>query len=160
VDSSKLRNGFVYLLILVAIVAILWSYRSQSPEPDELAISELAAAVKQERVEEISVNDDGRQLTVVFNDDRTAISMKEPSATLEEILAAYGVEPAQLGSVKIRIEESSDWSGITPCSAGSCRRCSSQGSFSSCCDRLREATTRRSRSERAGRECSAVISPR
>jgi cell division protease FtsH len=49
---------------------------------------------------------------VVFNDDRTAISMKEPSATLEEILAAYGVEPAQLGSVKIRIEESSDWSGI------------------------------------------------
>ena len=87
-DSSKLRNSFVYLLILVAIVAILWSYRSQSPQPDELAISELAAAVKQERVEEIAVNNDGRKLTVHLKDDSTAISIKEPSATLEEILAA------------------------------------------------------------------------
>jgi cell division protease FtsH len=112
VDSSKLRNGFVYLLILVAIVAILWSYRSQSPQPDELAISEVATAVKQERVDEISVDSDGRQLTVLFKDNRTAISMKEPGATLEEVLAAYGVEPMQLESVKIRIEESSDWSSI------------------------------------------------
>jgi cell division protease FtsH len=112
VDSSKLRNGFVYLLILVAIVAILWSYRSQSPQPDELAISEVATAVKQERVDEISVDSDGRQLTVLFKDNRTAISTKEPGATLEEILTAYGVEPMQLESVKIRIEESSDWSSI------------------------------------------------
>ena len=111
-DSSKLRNSFVYLLILVAIVAILWSYRSQSPQPDELAISELAAAVKQERVEEIAVNNDGRKLTVHLKDDSTAISIKEPSATLEEILAAYGVEPRQLESVKIRIEKSSDWTGL------------------------------------------------
>jgi cell division protease FtsH len=112
VDSSKLRNGFVYLLILVAIVAILWSYRSQSPQPDELAISEVATAVKQERVDEISVDSDGRQLTVLFKDNRTAVSMKEPGATLEEVLAAYGVEPMQLEAVKIRIEESSDWSSI------------------------------------------------
>ena len=46
-DSTKLRNGFVYLLILVAIIAILWSYRSQTPPTDELAISELAAEVNQ-----------------------------------------------------------------------------------------------------------------
>ena len=111
-DSSKLRNSFVYLLILVAIVAILWSYRSQAPQPDELAISELAAAVRQERVEEIVVNNDGRKLTVLFKDDRTAVSVKEPSATLEEILAVYGVEPRQLESVKIQIEKSSDWTGI------------------------------------------------
>jgi cell division protease FtsH len=112
VDSSKLRNGFVYLLILVAIVAILWSYRSQSPQPDQLAISEVATAVKQERVDEISVDSDGRQLTILFKDNRTAVSTKEPGATLEEVLAAYGVEPMQLESVKIRIEESSDWSSI------------------------------------------------
>jgi hypothetical protein len=46
VRSTKLRSGFVYVLILVAIVAILWSYRSQAPQVEELAISELAARVK------------------------------------------------------------------------------------------------------------------
>ena len=111
-DSTKLRNGFVYLLILVAIVAILWSYRSQTPPSDELAISELAADVREGRVDEIVVDDDGRKLTVTFGDDKTAVSQKESSTTVEEVLAAYGVEPAELAAVKIQIEKSSDWTNI------------------------------------------------
>jgi cell division protease FtsH len=112
VDSTKLRNGFVYLLILVAIVAILWSYRSQTPPTDELAISELAADVREGRVDEIVVDDDGRKLTVTFDDDQTAVSQKETNTTVEEVLAAYGVEPAELAAVKIQIEKSSDWTNI------------------------------------------------
>jgi len=112
VDSSKLRNGFVYLLILVAIVAILWSYRSQSPQTEELAISELAAKVKADEVEEITVDDDGRELTVELKNGTTILSQKEASATLEEVLAVYGVEPGQLESVRIQIEKTSDWTSI------------------------------------------------
>jgi cell division protease FtsH len=112
VDSSKLRNGFVYLLILVAIVAILWSYRSQSPQTEELAISELAAKVKADEVEEITVDDDGREMTVELKDGTTILSQKEASATLEEVLAVYGVEPGQLEAVRIQIEKTSDWTSI------------------------------------------------
>ena len=111
-DSSKLRNGFVYLLILVAIVAILWSYRSQSPQTEELAISELAAKIKADEVEEITVDDDGREMTVELKNGTTILSQKEASATLEEVLAVYGVEPAQLESVRIQIEKTSDWTSI------------------------------------------------
>ncbi len=111
-DSTKLRNGFVYLLILVAIIAILWSYRSQAPQPDELAISEVAAEIREGNVKEITVDDDGRKLTVTLKDDSTAISQKEPSTTLEEVLALYGIDAAQLEASKIRIEETSDWTGI------------------------------------------------
>jgi cell division protease FtsH len=112
VDSSKLRNGFVYLLILVAIVAILWSYRSQSPQTEELAISELAAQVKADAVKEITVDDDGRELTVELKNGDTILSQKEASATLEEVLAVYGVEPSQLESVRIQIQKTSDWTSI------------------------------------------------
>jgi hypothetical protein len=41
-----MRNGFVYLLILLAIGAILYSYRSQSTRPDSKTITEVAAALK------------------------------------------------------------------------------------------------------------------
>ena len=111
-DSKRLRNGFVYLLILVAIMAILWSYRSQTPQTEELAISELAAEVKAGTVEEIVVDDDGRKLTVAYRDGEAAISQKEPSTTVEEVLATYGVEAAQLAEVKIQIEKTSDWTNI------------------------------------------------
>ncbi len=111
-DSSKLRNGFVYLLILVAIVAILWSYRSQSTPVEDLAISELAAQVREGAVEEISVDSDGRELTVELENGETIFSQKEPGTTLEEVLATYGVSPDELAAVKIQIEQTSDWTSI------------------------------------------------
>ncbi|MBN1317922.1 MAG: ATP-dependent zinc metalloprotease FtsH [Anaerolineales bacterium] len=111
-DSSRLRNGFVYLLILVAIIAILFSYRSQKPATEELAISDLAAEVKLGNVDEILVDDDGQKLMITFTDASEALSQKEPTTTLEEILAVYGVEPAQLESVRIQIEKTSDWTNI------------------------------------------------
>jgi len=111
-DSAKLRNGFVYLLIIMAITAILWSYRSQTPQIEELAISELATSVKEGNVQEILVNNDGRKLTITFNDDNTILSQKEPGTTLEEVLATYGVEPNHLEKVTIQIEKPSDWTNI------------------------------------------------
>jgi cell division protease FtsH len=96
----------------VAIIAILFSYRSQKPATEELAISELAAEVKLGNVEEILVDDDGQKLSVTFTDSSEALSQKEITATLEEILAVYGVEPAQLESVRIKIEKTSDWTNI------------------------------------------------
>jgi len=112
VDSTKLRNGFVYLLIMVAIGAILWSYRSQTPATEELAISKLAVAVKAGEVNEIVVNNDGRKLTVQYQNGQTALSQKDPNAPLEDVLIAYGVTPEELLSVFIRNEKASDWTNI------------------------------------------------
>lgn len=111
-NSTKLRSGFVYLLILVAIVAILWSYRSQTPQVEELAISELAAKVKAGTVDEIVVDDDGRELVVFLDDGTKVLSQKEPGTTLEELLATYGTDPSQLEDVRIQIDRTSDWTNI------------------------------------------------
>jgi cell division protease FtsH len=112
VNSTKLRSGFVYVLILVAIVAILWSYRSQTPQVEELAISELAAKVKAGTVDEIVVDDDGRELAVFLDDGTKVLSQKEPGTTLEELLATYGTDPSQLEDVRIQIDRTSDWTNI------------------------------------------------
>ncbi len=111
-NSTKLRSGFVYLLILVAIVAILWSYRSQAPQVEELAISELAARVIAGTVDEIVVDDDGRELSVFLEDGTKILSQKEPGTTLEELLATYGTEPSHLEEVRIQIDRTSDWTNI------------------------------------------------
>jgi cell division protease FtsH len=102
----------VYVLILVAIVAILWSYRSQAPQVEELAISELAARVKAGTVDEIVVDDDGRELAVFLDDGTKILSQKEAGTTLEELLATYGTEPSDLEKVRIQIDRTSDWTNI------------------------------------------------
>ncbi|MEN8098066.1 MAG: ATP-dependent zinc metalloprotease FtsH [Chloroflexota bacterium] len=110
--TNRLRNGFVYILIIIAIAAIMYSYRSQSADPNEWALSDIAAEVKKSNVSEIAVDSDGRRLSITFKDESEAISQKEPGTTLEEILAVYGVQPEQFEAVTIRIEKPSNWTGI------------------------------------------------
>ena len=45
-NSVRITRWFIYLLIGVAIVAILWSYNSTGTSTEELAISNLAQQIK------------------------------------------------------------------------------------------------------------------
>jgi cell division protease FtsH len=115
VNSSRLRNGFVYLLILLAIGAILYSYRSQSTRPDSVTITDIAESLKadspadQRRViTHIQVS--GDRLTVTYKDGGTAVAQKESDNSAKEELMALGVTSEQLASVEWENETPSDWS--------------------------------------------------
>ncbi len=112
-NSTRLRNGFVWLLIILAIAAILYSYRANAPVTKEMAISEVAQAVQAGRVRQIIVS--GDELTVKFTDNsQDAITHKGGNGTVEELLASYGVTPAELGNIKdgIAYKPPSDWGNI------------------------------------------------
>jgi cell division protease FtsH len=113
VNSSRLRNGFVYLLILLAIGAILYSYRSQSTRPESATISDVAQALKagddlKNPVTRITVS--GDQLTVVYKDGSTAVAQKESDSSAKEELKLLGVTEAELSSIQWENETPSDWS--------------------------------------------------
>ncbi len=84
-NNPRVRNIFVYALILLAIVAILWSVRSQTQQAKPLTLGELAQALKRGEVEKISVS--GEEITVTRADDTVAVARKEPSSTAAEQLA-------------------------------------------------------------------------
>ena len=94
-NSSRLRNGFVYLLILLAIGAILYSYRSQSVRPDSATITDVAEALKgntgADRGRSIKgIKVSGDRLTVLFQDGSTAVAQKESDIGAKEELQALG----------------------------------------------------------------------
>jgi len=93
VNSSKLTRWFIYLLIIVAIVAILWSYNSTEDPTEELAISELAIQIKSGEIDELEVSGDGREVTVNYKDGQIPAAKTQISSvsSLEEVLSAYGV---------------------------------------------------------------------
>ncbi len=115
-NSTRLTRWFIYILIIIAIAAILWSYNSAGTEVEELAISELAQQVKNGEVSELRVSGDGREVTVVYHasqrpEARTQISNV---SSLEEVLATYGVSESDYsGSGAIIIYETpSQWGGL------------------------------------------------
>ena len=114
-NPSRLRNGFVYLLILLAVGAILYSYRSQTTRPDTITISDIADVLRGDT----SANDvgtitkirvSGDRLTVFFKNGSTAIAQKESDNSAKDELAALGVTAEQMAAIEWDNEAPSDWS--------------------------------------------------
>ena len=88
-DSKWLRNSFVYLILLVAVVALFFTAFPQSGSggTQQISISEVAAGVKDGSIKQIQVSDDSLQIT--YADKHKATSRKDTSGTL----ADFGYTP-------------------------------------------------------------------
>ena len=108
-SSGWLRNGLVYLLIMVAIAALVFSVFSGSRQNLEVDITQLAADLKKGAVSTIKVQ--GDILTVEYRDDGTPsrTSRKEPDATLLETLEDLGVTSEHLRTVGVEVESPGAW---------------------------------------------------
>jgi cell division protease FtsH len=105
----------VYLLIMVAIAALVFSVFSGPRQSQDVNITEVAADIKAGKVKSISLQ--GDTLTVEYRDAKAGphTSRKEPDRTLLETFEDLGVTGAQLAGVEIRVEPPgawSDWAGL------------------------------------------------
>ena len=103
-SSGLLRNGLVYLLIIVAVAALVFSIfsgRSQAPQVD---ISRLAEDVKAGAVKKLLVQ--GDSITIEYRDPGIpdAASRKEPNTTLIETLDRLGVTSEYLKNMEVEVE--------------------------------------------------------
>ncbi|MBC7255324.1 MAG: ATP-dependent metallopeptidase FtsH/Yme1/Tma family protein [Chloroflexi bacterium] len=95
------KNAFVYLLILIASIALFYSFLSPSDGSREIPLSQVASLIKQGKVESLAVSNDGAIRLTVREGGRQVIysSRKEPTVGLGETLLSLGVTPEQLGAV-------------------------------------------------------------
>ncbi|MGQ9552471.1 MAG: ATP-dependent zinc metalloprotease FtsH [Anaerolineae bacterium] len=97
--SNWFKNGFVYLLILVAVVALFFSFFSQGPrDSNKIDLARLAQWVKAGDVERIVVS--GEEVRVKrLGRDEWYIAYKEPSVGLTQTLKDLGVTDQQLAAL-------------------------------------------------------------
>ena len=114
-NTNRITRWFIYLLIVLAIVAILWSYNSAGEIAEELAISELAQQIKNGEIAELEVAGDGREVNVHYIDSQREDARTQISSvsSLEEVLAAYGVteQDYRNGNTVIIYQAPSRWGG-------------------------------------------------
>ena len=91
-----LRNGFIYLLIIVAVLAIFFTLFSDNlGGSQEIPINEVISRSVRGEVQKIEVRED--RLTVITNSGETLTSRKESGASMVDTLRESGVDPAVSG---------------------------------------------------------------
>src|SRR3990172_7274984 len=89
-SNRWMRSSFVYLLIIIAILAIFFTFFSRPGAGAEVSISEVVAMAKSGRVQTILV--DGDSLSVKTKDGQAFTSRKEAGSSVLETLGDSGVE--------------------------------------------------------------------
>jgi cell division protease FtsH len=109
VGSGLFRNGLVYLLIIVAIAALIFSVFSSPRPAADIGITQVATDIKAGKVKALTVQ--GDEIVVDYKDpslgERT--SRKESDTTIFEALTNLGVTPAQLKGVTIEVKSPGAW---------------------------------------------------
>ena len=105
-NSRFMRNGFIYLLIVVAVIAIFFTLFSDVPGGSkDLYITEVVAMAKRGDIDTIEVR--GDRLTIITTLQETFTSRIEQNVSIVEILVDAGIDPYAGGKPRIVVEGSS-----------------------------------------------------
>ncbi len=102
-NQKWLRNSFIYLLILVAVVAILFTVFQPSSGGNNTDITSVITMAKKGELKEIQV--DGDNVTAITNDGTKLHSRKESSVSLLQLLGTDS-------GVKVAVKQSSSLSNV------------------------------------------------
>src|SRR3989344_7693931 len=98
---SFFSNLITTVLIFLLLMSIYWLVEGLAKPAVDVPLSVVAADVAEGKIRSITVN--GDSLGLVYTDESTKVSRKDPSAGLPETLATYGVTPEELSKVSITI---------------------------------------------------------
>ncbi len=107
-NTARPRNNFVYLIIVIAIGAIIFTALRGSTAPStDVPLSQVAALINGGKVTSISISTD--IVTVSESGGEVVTSRKDPSLPLPEQLKALGVTDEALAKVKYGVENPPEW---------------------------------------------------
>src|SRR5579859_155084 len=118
-DTKWLRNSFVYLIILVAIIALFFTVVQQGGTPDvkPIALNDLAQRIKRNEIKSLEVTDD-RVVAVASTpggpDQRLTTRVGHDTNFLDA-MRNFGVTPDELANVQYTVKDPpqiSNWLGI------------------------------------------------
>jgi len=117
VRSRSGGGSFIYLIILVAVVFLVYSfYSQQSQDIVQEPLTEVAAQIRAGNVARIRVEGDSLFVELKDRDKSEIVSHKGSEATAVEQLRNLGVTENQLEAIEIEVVQPPDW--MTLLSAG------------------------------------------
>lgn len=112
-SSRWFKNGLVYLLIIVAVGALLFNVFYSPEGLSTVPLNEVAQEAKKGNIREIVVS--GEELTVTLASGEKVRSNKDQASDITQVLGNLGVTEDQLSNISLQFKEPSElgnWIGI------------------------------------------------
>ncbi|HYO48250.1 MAG TPA: ATP-dependent metallopeptidase FtsH/Yme1/Tma family protein, partial [Chloroflexia bacterium] len=110
-DNKWLRNSFVWVIIMVAMLVLFFTFVQRGAQPTEIPISQVVADAKAGAITEITVREESTNITVCYGPCKTGeqkTATREPgNTTMREYLKSAGVPDDKMP--KITVEKASSW---------------------------------------------------
>ena len=113
-DTKRLRNGFVWIVLVVAVVALWFTLVGGEGGPTQRSIGNVVAELRDDKVAKLTQAEDSGNVVVQYVPEagrRDAVMTMPPGADLLTVLKTYGVDPATLPPGLIEFEPASRWGG-------------------------------------------------
>src|SRR5688572_8072532 len=106
-DNRWLRNGFVWIILIIAVIALWVTFINRGDDDRQVAMDEVAAAIKRGQVEYLETTEGSNVVTVHFlTDDQTAKARFDDNVDIYQALTFYGITSED---VRIQVNEASSW---------------------------------------------------
>jgi cell division protease FtsH len=110
VDNRWLKNSFVYLIILVAALALFFNYfNNAQSQADDQGIIKVIADARAGNVSLIEAQSGSNDIIVTYNDGSKVRSRLESSDTITSLLVDAGVD---LSKVDVQVQAAPAWGGL------------------------------------------------
>jgi len=111
---KNLIKNFVFILVIFLIISGAFALFSQPFKKEgEISLSKLAEEINQGKIKKIIIS--GSELSILYQDETTAKSRKEPESSLSESLLNLGVDKENLKKVEIETtKEQGTWLWLGP----------------------------------------------
>jgi cell division protease FtsH len=111
--SRWLRNSFIYLVILAAVIALVFALFQPGKDVRTEPLSTVVDMTKRGDIKQIEIQ--GDSLSVTTRDDKKFNSRKEAGSSLSEQMKALGATDTDLSNIRLIVKEPSqfgNWFGL------------------------------------------------
>ncbi len=109
-NTARPRNNLVYLLIIVAIGAIIFTaLRSNAAPSENVPLSEVVALINAGKVKEITVTGDDVRIDT---GTEVVTSHKDPTLPLSSQLKDLGADAVKLAAIKYVVDQPAEWGSL------------------------------------------------
>ncbi len=112
-DNRWLKNSFVYLIILVAALALFFNYfQSANSASEERDIWTILNDVAAGQVTKIEPQQGSNDFIVTYNNDKRYRSRLENGDTITSLLIARGIPENQISKLMVSVQQAPAWGGL------------------------------------------------
>ncbi len=113
-DTKWLRNGFVWIILIIAVIALWVTLVGGGNDRRNLTIGEVVADIRADKVAQLVQNEDSRKVRVEYTSEKDGQFTLPADTNIYEVLDRYGLNPAALPEDLIEIKPASrlgNWLG-------------------------------------------------